>query len=48
MNFLALEPAVISDLLGEAIESAHSKSRKRVASVSLEVDCADPVALVFA
>ncbi|MGA7398206.1 MAG: isochorismate synthase [Solirubrobacterales bacterium] len=48
MNFLALEPAAIRDLLNEAIETAHSPSRNRVASVSVVVDCPDPVALVFA
>jgi len=48
LTFLALEPAAIRDLLGEAIETAHSASRKRVASVSVEVECSDPVALVFA
>jgi isochorismate synthase len=48
LSFRALDQAALQTLLGEAVEAAHSPSRKRLASVSIPVECEDPVAVVFA
>jgi isochorismate synthase len=43
-----LDTAELQSLLGQAVGEASSQNRKRLVSVSLPVDCADPVAVVFA
>ncbi|MGK2956157.1 MAG: isochorismate synthase [Solirubrobacterales bacterium] len=43
-----LDSAELQSLLGQAVSEAASQPRKRVVSVSLPVDCPDPVAVVFA
>ncbi len=48
MSFRALDQTDLNGLIGEAVAAAHSPGRTRLASVSLPVECADPVAVVFA
>ncbi|MBK5233548.1 MAG: isochorismate synthase [Thermoleophilia bacterium] len=43
-----LDSAELESLLGEAVNEAASARHKRVVSVSQQIDCADPVAVVFA
>lgn len=43
-----LDSAELESLLGEGVAEAASDGRRRVVSVSLQVDCSDPVAVIFA
>ena len=48
MTALLLDSSGLESLLGEAVDEAASTRQKRVISVSQQIDCPDPVAVVFA
>jgi isochorismate synthase len=48
LSFRALDRPALQTQIAEAVGAARTDSRSRVASVSVAVDCEDPVAVVFA